>query len=89
MHHKKHKALQKAIKAMSITTEAQRNKLMHLENSLIMYGVYNAEILEKLVETAQVYIATNHSWNNYSQDNKQQYIIFIQKCRMLVVFSIT
>ena len=29
---------------MSISTDAQRNKLMHLENSLIMYGVYNAEL---------------------------------------------
>ena len=27
---------------------------MHLENSLIMYGVYNAETLSKLVKTAQV-----------------------------------
>ena len=32
---------------MSISTEAQRNKLMHLENSLIMYGVYNMETLGK------------------------------------------
>ena len=28
-----------------------RNKLMHLENTLIMYGIYNAETLEKLVKT--------------------------------------
>ena len=27
---------------------------MHLENSLIMYGVYNVETLAKLVDTAQV-----------------------------------
>ena len=39
---------------MSISTDTQRNKLMHLESSLIMYGVYNAETLEKLVKTAQV-----------------------------------
>ena len=39
---------------MSITTDAQRNKLMHLENSLIIYGVYNAETLSKLVKTVQV-----------------------------------
>ena len=39
---------------MSITTDTQRKKLMHLENSLIMYGVYNAETLSKLVKTAQV-----------------------------------
>ena len=39
---------------MSITMEAQRNKLMHLENSLIMYRVYNAETLAKMVENVQV-----------------------------------
>ena len=39
---------------MSITTDAQRNKLIHLENSLIMYEVYNAETLSKLVKTVQV-----------------------------------
>ena len=54
LHQKTHNTFQKAIKVLSITTEAQKNKLMHLENSLIMYGVYNAETLEKLVETVQV-----------------------------------
>ena len=39
---------------MSITTDAQRNKLIHLENSLIMYRVHKAETLPKLVKTAQV-----------------------------------
>ena len=46
-HHKRHKALHKAVKAMSISTDAQRNKLMHLENTLVMYGIYNAETLRK------------------------------------------
>ena len=54
LHHKRHKALQKAVKAMSITMEVQRNKLIHLENSLIMYGVYIAETLQKLLKTVQV-----------------------------------
>ena len=52
LYHKRHNSYQKAIKAMSISTNAQRNKLMHLENSLIMYRVYNTETLEKLVKTA-------------------------------------
>ena len=39
---------------MPITMDAQRNKLMHLENLLIMYGVYNAKTLSKLVKTTQV-----------------------------------
>ena len=54
LHNKRHKALQKAVKTLSISMDAQRNKLMHLENSLIMYGVYNTETLEKLVKTAQM-----------------------------------
>ena len=31
LHHKWHKALHKAVRVMSISTDAQRNKLMHLE----------------------------------------------------------
>ena len=51
LHNRRHKALHKAVKAMSIWTDIQRNKLMHLENTLIMYGVYNTETLERLVKT--------------------------------------
>ena len=54
LHHKRHKALLKAVKAMSILTDMQRNKLMHLENTLVMYRIYNAETLEKLVKMVQV-----------------------------------
>ena len=51
LHHKRHKALCKAVKAMSVTIDMQRNKLMHLENTLVVYIIYNAEILEHLVKT--------------------------------------
>ena len=57
LHQKRHTALHKAVTAMSISSDAQRNKLVHLENSLIMYGVYNAE---KLVKPHTPYIADNH-----------------------------
>ena len=36
---------------MFISMDAQRNKCMHLENTLVMYGIYNAETLEKLIKT--------------------------------------
>ena len=39
---------------MSILMDLQRNKLMHLENTLVMYGIYNAESLEKSIKTVQV-----------------------------------
>ena len=51
LHHKRHKALHKAVKAMLISTDTQGNKLMHLENPLVMYGIYNVKTLENLVKT--------------------------------------
>ena len=36
---------------MDSKTTIQNNKLMQLENLMIMYGVYNAETLEKLINT--------------------------------------
>ena len=46
LHHKQNKALHKAVRAMDSKTTIQCNKLMQLENSVLMYGVYIAEILE-------------------------------------------
>ena len=51
LHHKWNKALHKAVKAMNRKTNIQHNKLIQLENSMLMYGVYNAETLEKLLDT--------------------------------------
>ena len=36
---------------MSVTTDIQRHKLMHLENTLVMYRIFNTETLENLVKT--------------------------------------
>ena len=36
---------------MDSKTTTQHNKLMQLENSMLMYGIYNAETLEKLINT--------------------------------------
>ena len=38
--------MHKAVNTMSIKTGIQRNRLMHLENTLGIYGVYSAETLE-------------------------------------------
>ena len=54
LHQKRHKALHKAVQAMSILMDMQINKLMHLKNTLVMYGIYNAETLDKLVKMVQV-----------------------------------
>ena len=43
--------LHKAVQAMGSKITIQHNKLMQLENSMLMYGIYNAETLEKLINT--------------------------------------
>ena len=51
LQNKRNKALHQAINAMDTKADIQWNKLMHLENSMLMYGVYKAETLEKLIKT--------------------------------------
>ena len=46
-------ALQKAMIAMNSEDEFQCNKLLKLDNTMLMYGIYNAETLEKLINTVQ------------------------------------
>ena len=48
---KRNKALHKTITAMDNKADIHCNKLMHLENSKLMYGVYYAETLEELIKT--------------------------------------
>ena len=40
------------------------NKLMKLDNTMLMYGIYNAEILEKLIKTVQEIHNTTCSHEN-------------------------
>ena len=51
LHHRQNKALHKAVNAMDNKANIQCNKLMQLENSMLMYGVYNAQTLEKCITT--------------------------------------
>ena len=47
----------------------QHNKLMQLENLMLMHGIYNAETLEKLINTVHnIHNMTSHMkdclWDN-------------------------
>ena len=46
-------ALQKAVLAMNYLADIQHNKLMKLDNTMFMYGLYNTETSEKLINTVQ------------------------------------
>ena len=49
-HHKRNKALHKAVKIMEKNTDLQHNKIHHLEDSMIMYGIYNSDTLTELIK---------------------------------------
>ena len=46
-------AVQKAVIAMNNEVNFQCNKLLKLDNTMLMYSIYNAETLEKLINTVQ------------------------------------
>ena len=51
LHHKRKKALHKAVKVMEKKTDLQHNKIHHLEDTMIMYGIYNSDTLTELIKT--------------------------------------
>ena len=54
------KALHKAVNAMNDQVNIQYNKLMKLDDSMLMYGIYNVETLEKLINTVhEIHNATS------------------------------
>ena len=51
LHHKRHKALNKAVRVMERKTDLQQNKIHHLEDTMVMYGVYSSDTLTELIDT--------------------------------------
>ena len=49
LHHKRHKALQKAVNALNSRTNINHNRVHHLDATMIMYGKYNSDTLKELV----------------------------------------
>ena len=55
-------ALQKAMIAMNDEGEFQHNRLLKLDNTMLMYRIYNAEMLEKLINTVQELLNVTSSY---------------------------
>ena len=80
LHHKRHKALHKAVAVMNKKTDIQHNRIHHLEDTMIMYGVYNSDTLKDLIDTVhrmqnfttwneKTFTGKLHDWMEiYSQD---------------------
>ena len=73
LHHKRHKALHKAVKIIEKRTDMQHNRVYHLEDTMIMYGKYNSDTLMDLIETVhkmhnvttwkeKIFVGTMYKW---------------------------
>ena len=62
LHHKQQNALHKAFMAMEKKVGMQRNKIFHLGDSVVMFGIYNSDTLEQLINT--VHRMHNHMTSN-------------------------
>ena len=51
LHHKRHKALHKTMTVMEKKIDLQCNQIHHLEDTMIMYGVYISGTLTALIRT--------------------------------------
>ena len=59
---------------MDRKTPIQHSKLMHLEDSMVMYGIYNAETQEHLINAVHCIHNTTTSNEKYLWDSiAQQY----------------
>ena len=50
LHHKRHRALNKAIKQINEKQNIEHNRICHLEDTMIMYGKYNSDTLTNLID---------------------------------------
>ena len=56
------KPLKKVVHVMQNKVDIQCNKIFHLEDSVVMYGVYNSDTLEDLINTVQK-LHNKTTWN--------------------------
>ena len=54
--------MHKAVNAIDNKVDLQRNKIFHLEDSMVMYGMYNSDTLEDLINTVHK-LHNKTTWN--------------------------
>ena len=73
LHHKRHKALHKAVKVMDEKVDMQHNRIYHLEDIMIMCDKYNSDTLMDLIENVckmhnvtiwkeKIFVGTMNEW---------------------------
>ena len=80
--------LHKTVKVMESDRNIQQNKLIHLEDSMVMYGVYSTETLQKHIKQYIAYIIGRPYMKNYLQDNLLQHTNCILTHTVIGVYNI-
>ena len=62
LHYKRQKALHKGVQFMENKVDLQYNRVFHLEDSMIMYDIYNSDTLESLIDTVHR-LHNQTTWN--------------------------
>ena len=63
LHYKTQKALHKAAQGMENKLDLHCNRVFHLEDFMVMYGVYNSDTLETLIDT----VHRLHSYTTWNE----------------------
>ena len=65
---------------METEAHIQCNKIMHLEDSMVKYGIYNTETLEKLIDTVHdVCIITTPHEKLFAGELSTAYMWYVNK----------
>ena len=78
LHHRRQKALQKAVHVIENKVDLQCNKIFHLEDSMVMYGVYNSDTLEDLINIVHK-LHNKTTWNEklFAEQIKDWYYYYL------------
>ena len=61
-------------------TDIQHNRILHLEHSMVMYGMYNAETLEKLINTVHhIHNTTTQNEKLFTGELNTAYTLYVNK----------
>ena len=62
LHYERQKASHKAVQAMENKIDLQCNKIFHLDDSMVMYGIYHSDTLESLIDIVHR-LHNQSTWN--------------------------
>ena len=72
LHNRRQKALHKAFVAMESKVNLEQNRVFHLEDSVVMYDIYNSDTLDQLTDTMHK-MHNKTTWNEKLFADKLNY----------------